>query len=135
NEALLGLQAGVKESDNVSYSNLVVRERRAIENQARAARNSDLSARNKMLSIQKKLRDLDDDEDTMIDEAVDIDFYEDYGDTATEEGIKVFSTIPLNTPSVSISPADVTSVRTGQKEKQPEVRGNITGVGIVAYDS
>lgn len=135
NEALLGLQAGVKESDKVSYSNLIARERRAIENQARANRNSDAAYRNTTLSIQKKLRDLDNDEDTMIDEAVDIDFSEDYGDGATEEGIKVFGTIPLNTPSVSISPAEITSVRTGQKEKQPEVRGNITGVGIVAYDA
>lgn len=120
-----------KEKFDFTLRNQQLREQSA----ANAARNSNLSARNTMLSIQKKLLGLDEVEDAMVDEAVDIDFSEDFGDGATEDGIKVFSTIPLNTPSVSISPADITSVRSGEKEKQPEVRGNVTGIGIVAYDS
>lgn len=135
NEALLGLQAGVKESDKVTYSNLLAREQRAIENQARSARNSDASYRNTMLGIQKKLLDLSGEDNEMLNEAVDIDFAEYDGNTKVMDGIKVFGAIPLNTPSVSINPATTIDVENGEKTKTSELRGNISGVGIVAYDS
>lgn len=102
---------------------------------ARAARNSDLSAQNTMLSIQKKLAGNDTESDAMAETATDIDFSEDYGGGDVEPGITVWGAIPTNTPSVSINPATITDVRSGQKVKQPEVRGNITGVGVVGYDA
>ena len=105
------------------------------EASARAARNSNLSATNTMLSIQKKLSGDDTEGDAMAETAADIDFSEDYGDGDVEPGITVWGAIPINTPSVSINPATITDVRSGNKVKQPEVRGNITGVGVVGYDA
>lgn len=101
---------------------------------ARSARNSDLSAKNTMLSIQKKLSAGDDEADAMSSTAVDIDFSSEY-DGEGDSPITVWGAIPVNTASVSINPATSTDVRTGKKAKQAEIRGNITGIGVVGYDS
>lgn len=122
-----------KEKFDFTLRNQQLREQSA----SRAARNSDLSARNSLLSIQMKQAKInggDSEAESLAEGAVDIDFSEDYGGGEVEGGIKVFSAIPLNTSSISISPANTTDVKTGNKVKQNELRGNITGIGIVAYD-
>lgn len=128
--ALMG-NTNTRRTDRFDFSvrNQQLKEQAAL----RSARNSDLSARNTMLSIQKKLSG-DGEGSAMADTAVDIDFSSEF-DSAEDNPITVWGAIPLNTASISINPAKVTNVATGKKVDQPELRGNITGVGVVGYDA
>lgn len=130
--ALIG-KANTRSSERFDFS--LNNEMRARNRENRSRQSFQSSEWLKSLRANKLISGGDTVGDSMIDEAIDLDFSEDYGDGDVEEGIKVFGAIPLNTASISINPADITDVNSGQKTKQGEIRGNISGVGIVAYDA
>lgn len=130
--ALMG-NTNTRRTDRLDFT--VQREADRRQAFATSERNKNASYQNTLLSIQKKQSSGDDEADAMSETAVDIDFSEDYGDGEVESGITVWGAIPLNTASVSISPATTTDVKTGGKVKQNEIRGNISAVGVVGYDS
>lgn len=113
-------------------------ENQRMKRQAAASleRSRALSRQNTALSIQKKLSGEDDVADAMIDEAVDVDFSDEWDvDDPEVNPITAWGVIPQSPASVTINPSNTIDVKTGKTTKTGEMRGSISGFGLVALDA
>src|SRR5690606_12222983 len=99
-------------------------ENQRMKRQAAASleRSRALSRQNTALSIQKKLSGEDDVADAMIDEAVDVDFSDEWDvDDPEVNPITAWGVIPQSPASVTINPSNTIDVKTGKTTKTGEM--------------
>lgn len=133
NEYVAGLQSGINEKERISFSNAKSSEQRAQRREVAQVRKDNLYMANQALAAEIKRRTLNGslkkDDYSRIEESEDV--------TLSPDGsppVVSFGTIPYSSVSVSVNPTK-TWTSDGSQVKGRSIRGNATGIGMVALDA